>query len=529
MRKIQNRRLWIFVICLFSAFLFAVSSFADVTTYVTGIFMKKTPDKVTYEIGEAVDLKGIEIGVTTQTPKGKKTKTITDTKELTWSPKKFSGAGTKAVTVSYKATGKSGKKEIFTTTFKVKVNEGGDAPAAWTDSIAITKKPKKTEYTVGEKFDKTGMVVTAYQLSGGKKEKVTVPDSYLTVSPTTLSKSGKVTVTVSAKLNDENGKTKTFQDTLTVTVYDKIKITKSPGAETVEEGGSCNFTAHANNYKTIEWYFEKGSSKVAATDAASVFKGLKISGTGAEKLKLSNIPLEMNGWKVYCVFKTPGESKTTKSCSLKVTAKKNSKATAAPTQAPTKAPQPTATAVPEDTAPAATAETAPTPLPVNQSGTPQPTEHAHSFPSAYKADEKEHWLECSCGERANVAKHIVTNWTTVRRATAKEDGLRTGVCAVCGHMVEETVPYEKSESGWNRTTALWTIGGIGAAVLVTVPPLLIAGMILRSKERKKKNNTHPEEKKDETAEEKKNETAEEIKDEAAEEKKNEAVEEEKEA
>ena len=144
MIKMEKRRLWSVLVCLSVCFLFAATAFADVTTYVTGIYVKKTPDKVVYEIGETIDLKGIEIGVTTQTPKGKKTKTITDTKELTWSPKKFSGAGTKAVTVSYKATAKSGKKETFTTTFKVKVNEGGDAPAAWTDSISITKKPTKT-------------------------------------------------------------------------------------------------------------------------------------------------------------------------------------------------------------------------------------------------------------------------------------------------------------------------------------------------------------------------------------------------
>lgn len=495
MQKKEKRRLWSVVICIFFCFLFTASAIADVTTYVTGIFIKKTPDKVVYEIGETIDLKGIEIGVSTQTPKGKKTKTITDTKELTWSPKKFSGAGTKAVTVSYKATAKSGKKETFTTTFKVKVNEGGDVPATWTDSISITKKPAKTEYTVGEKFDRTGMVVTAYQLNGGKKEKVTVPDSMLSISPTTLSKSGKIKITVTAKLNDESGKTASFTDTLTITVYDKIKITKSPGGENVEEGGSCNFTAHANNYKTVEWYFEKGSSKIAASEAAGVFKGLKISGTSSEKLRLSNIPAEMNGWKIFCVFKTPGESKSSKSCSLKVTAKKGTKPTAMPTSAPTEISEPTPAASSGNASgepfSSETAGTLPTPLPVSQSGTPQPTEHAHSFSSTYKSDETSHWLECSCGERANVTKHIVTNWTTVRRATAKENGLRTGVCVVCGHMVEESVPYEESSGGWNRTTALWTVGGIGAAVLVTVPPLLITGMVLRSKERKKKQDDAP--------------------------------------
>lgn len=489
MTNMKKRRFWIPLVCFFAVFLFAISTFADVTTYVTGIFIKKTPEKVVYEIGETVDLKGIEIGVTTQTPKGKKTKTVTDTKEITWSPKKFSSAGTKVVTVSYQGTAKSGKKQTFTTSFKVKVNEGGDSPASWTDSIAVTKKPKKTEYTVGEKFDSSGMVVTAYQINAGKKEKITLSDSMWSCSPSKLSKSGKVTVTVSAKLNDENGKTATFTDTLTVTVYDKIKITKSPGAETVAEGGSCNFTAHANNYKTVEWYFQKGNSKVVASDAASVFKGLKISGTNSEKLKLSNIPAEMNGWQVYCVFKTPGESKTSKSCSLKVTTKKTGSPTAVPTPVPTATPEPVA-ANSDDPASQEPGGT-PTPLPVNQSGTPQPTEHAHSFPSTYKADDEKHWLECACGEHANEAKHVVTNWTIVRRATAKADGLRTGVCAVCGRLVEEAVPYDEDTDGWNRTKALWTIGGIGAAVLVTVPPLMIASMILRSKERKKNKNGNP--------------------------------------
>ncbi len=484
--------------------LLPATAFADSDWWYTGIFVDTKPKKLVYEVGDSLDLTGLVLGLNREYKDGK-TDVVkqTDLGGITYSPAKFTSAGEKTVTLSIKAIGKDGAT-TFKTTYKVTVNEEGDAPSGWTNSVSITTKPKKLEYRVGGKFDPTDMVVTANQTNEGKTEKVKLPHSMLSYSPSKFTKSGKQEVKVSVKLNDKKGKTKTFSDTVTVTVYAKIKITKAPGGEKVHEGDSCNFTAHAKNYKSLEWFFEKSGTKVSASEAAKKFKGLKISGTDEEKLKLSNIPLELDGWKIYCVFKTPVESRTTESCKLHVSKKATEKPTAAPTATPT------AKATEQATAAAATAGTSTeeasaqstdasavgtaaageptgetTPLPTARPNGTLPTEHAHSFSGEFHSDETQHWLECACGARSNVADHIVTTWTETKRATAKETGRRTGTCAVCGATVEESVPYEE-RSGTDNTTAFWIAGGIGAGVLVTVPPLLIASIVMRSKEQQKR-------------------------------------------
>ncbi len=501
------RRIGAWIALALALLMLLPTAIADSDWWYTGIFVDTKPKKLVYEVGDSLDLTGLVLGLNREYKDGK-TDVVkqTDLGGITYSPGKFTSAGEKTVTLSIKAIGKDGAT-TFKTSYKVTVNEEGDAPSGWTNSISITTKPKKLEYRVDDKFDPTDMVVTANQTNEGKTEKVKLPHSMLSYSPSKLTKSGKQEVKVSVKLNDKNGKTKTFSDTVMVTVYAKIKITKAPGGEKVKEGDSCNFTAHAKNYKSLEWFFEKSGTKVSASDAAKKFKGLKISGTDDEKLKLSNIPLEMDGWKVYCVFKTPVESRTTESCKLHVSKKATEKPTAAPTATPTAKATEQATAAPAITdAPAAqtgeataqpTDPAAPdagtteeptgekTPLPTARPNETLPTEHAHSFSGDFHSDETQHWLECACGARSNVADHVVTNWTETRRATAKEDGLRTGTCAVCGAAVEESVPYAE-RTGADNTTAFWIAGGIGAGVLVTVPPLLIASIVMRTKEQQKR-------------------------------------------
>jgi len=84
----------------------------------------------------------------------------------------------------------------------------------WYTGIFVDTKPKKLEYRVGDKFDPTDMVVTANQTNEGKTEKVKLPHSMLSYSPSKFTKSGKQEVKVSVKLSDKKGKTKTFSDIL---------------------------------------------------------------------------------------------------------------------------------------------------------------------------------------------------------------------------------------------------------------------------------------------------------------------------
>ncbi len=81
-------------------------------------------------------------------------------------------------------------------------------------------------------------------------------------------------------------------------------LTKSPTDETVYQGASAMFIARADEADKIEWYLVEPDSYSAFTlrEAASQFEGLSYTGQGSEVLELYNIPLELDGWKVECLF-----------------------------------------------------------------------------------------------------------------------------------------------------------------------------------------------------------------------------------
>lgn len=86
------------------------------------------------------------------------------------------------------------------------------------------------------------------------------------------------------------------------------KVTKDPTGETVKEGESAIFIAKADNAKTITWYLVSANdkTKIEIKNAPNQFTGLTVTGHNAEKLVLSNIPMELNGWKVQAKFTGEG-------------------------------------------------------------------------------------------------------------------------------------------------------------------------------------------------------------------------------
>jgi hypothetical protein len=63
--------------------------------------------------------------------------------------------------------------------------------------------------------------------------------------------------------------------------------------------------------------------------------------------------------------------------------------------------------------------------------------HTHSFGSAWKSNDTQHWKECSCGEKSEVANHD-WEWVETTPATLSGDplvetqGTETKTCSVCG-------------------------------------------------------------------------------------------------
>ena len=68
-------------------------------------------------------------------------------------------------------------------------------------------------------------------------------------------------------------------------------------------------------------------------------------------------------------------------------------------------------------------------------------EHTHSYGSEWKNDATNHWHECSCGDKADVAAHTASDWIIDTPATATTSGSKHKECTVCGYtMATETIP-----------------------------------------------------------------------------------------
>lgn len=103
-------------------------------------------------------------------------------------------------------------------------NLGGGAAAPQLTSIAVTTKPTKTSYNVGDSFNKSGMVVTAYFDDGTSS----VVAGY-TYSPTTIA-INTAAITISYTVDD-------VTKTTTVAVQPKHTLLSSSGFTNTYSGG----------------------------------------------------------------------------------------------------------------------------------------------------------------------------------------------------------------------------------------------------------------------------------------------------
>ena len=184
----------------------------------TSISITTPPAKTTYTAGETFDPAGMVV-------------------EATYSN------GAKAVATGYSYTPSTALTDGITAV-TIQYTEGGvtkTAEQAITvvhrlESIAITTQPSKTVYEYGDSFASDGMVVRATYSDGA-----TANVTGYTTSPSTLSKVGKQTVTVSYT---ERGVTKTT--TLSVTVERKSIATVPSQSGTLTYTGSAQSPSWSN-------------------------------------------------------------------------------------------------------------------------------------------------------------------------------------------------------------------------------------------------------------------------------------------
>lgn len=110
------------------------------------------------------------------------------------------------------------------------------------------------------------------------------------------------------------------------------------------------------------------------------------------------------------------------------------------------------------------------------------TVEPHQYGDQWKNDEEDHWQECQCGEKANLAAHEFGQWVVTKEATASEQGSREKVCQVCGYTVTETIPATGSDdvpkTSDENNIMLW-------AAMMIVSSAACAGMMAKRRKSEK--------------------------------------------
>ena len=62
--------------------------------------------------------------------------------------------------------------------------------------------------------------------------------------------------------------------------------------------------------------------------------------------------------------------------------------------------------------------------------------HTHSYGTDWKYDDTNHWHECECGAKADVAAHSASEWIVDTAATETAEGAKHKECTVCKKVLE---------------------------------------------------------------------------------------------
>ena len=85
-------------------------------------------------------------------------------------------------------------------------------------------------------------------------------------------------------------------------------VKKSPLPEDCIVGSTIYFTAFADNCLKYEWQLEKDHMILDWKDMSETFDGMKVAGINSSYLVLGNVPSELDGWSVRCVFTGSGDA-----------------------------------------------------------------------------------------------------------------------------------------------------------------------------------------------------------------------------
>ncbi len=282
----------------------------------------------------------------------------------------------------------------------------------------------------------------------------------------------------------EDGSQLTLSRTYNATVWAPIPV-KHPGPETVKEGGWCSFVVSGMYVGSYEWILESPDGKtVPASKLTDYFPNVTQEGDGTSKIKLFNIPYEMNGWKIYCTEWSVDKLNftNTNSTTLTVTSDNPPSPTPAPTEAPAEPGTEAAPAEGKATAPAegtaaaagteadAGAETAPGEEPAAVE------EVVHHFSETWSYDGQTHWHACEdegCDAIDGQALHAMV-WTVTREADRDAPGEEEGVCTVCGYRAVRELPVDEEAIAQSDARIFrFILIGLAALLLLSIIILIV--------------------------------------------------------
>ena len=317
------------------------------------------------------------------------------------------------------------------------------------ESIEITTPPAKTEYMVGEDFDPTGMVVTAHYTDDTTAD--LSRDKYVIFYGDKLAL-GRASVTI--QYNDGSGGSN-------IKTYQSITVKPYVGPHTHTYGGPWYADAKSHWHQCTDSACPdpSGSTKDLASHtfvwkvdqaATTTQTGLKHEECTVCSYKRSE-NTEIPALRDYAVTVTCGTA--TVAAGTPITHAMEGVEVTVTAQAPAgthfvkwvvKAGGIT---LANETSATTTFTMPGNDVNIEATYKDAPPSHTHSYGTEWKYDGTNHWHECECGDKADIAAHSASEWIIDTAATETADGAKHKECTVCKKVLETaTIPATHTHS-----------------------------------------------------------------------------------
>ena len=318
------------------------------------------------------------------------------------------------------------------------------------ESIEITTPPAKTEYMVGEDFDPTGMVVTAHYTDGTTAD--LSRDKYVIFYGDKLAL-GRASVTI--QYNDGSGGSN-------IKTYQAITVKPYVGPHTHTYGGPWYADAKSHWHQctdsacpdpsgstkdlashTFVWKVDK-----AATETQTGLKHEECTVCSYKRSENTEIPALRD----YAVTVTCGTA--TVAAGTPITRAMEGVEVTVTADAPETdkvfdkwVVLEGSVTLADDTKATTTFTMPASAVKLEATYKDAPPSHTHSYGTDWKYDDTNHWHECECGDKVDVAAHSVSEWIIDTAATETAEGTEHKECTICKKVLEiATIPATHTHS-----------------------------------------------------------------------------------